>query len=517
MPIPPLRASRFGAADALALVFVVLVGLLNLPLPFHGDQALFNLGAVRMSEGGVLYRDFWDLKQPGIFFFYLAGGKLFGFTEVGIHLFELLYLVALSFILVVSLKRYFDHPPLTALVPLLTVGVYYGVTGSWQMTQVEGLVGFPLYLCVWLTSTLPQNPVRRNGCLFLAGVLGGIILLFKLILLPLLLAFWVAVLVEEVRRGQERFFSILARLFIPSVLGILCPVAIVLGYFASVGTLPLLFQTWFEYPPRILAELPASGSGNLVKGLLWLAGQLSPLLALGFAGAYLSLGRRKDLFTKNLILWVVVGFAVILIQRRSWWTYHYLLLLVPLGILAVRAVDILYGHFKQFADPVPTRKNLLAISLVLMLLFGHVLASIGEKGLFLALSHFSGDEGRQALFEDRFNGDYRIIRKEAAFLSEQGSRPGDIYVCGNPLYYHLSGRGQAVALNGWALELYLPEMWDRLAEQLAKARPPYLFVDVDYRDVIRTRAPIVSGVLQRNYRLLHQSQGGDWYIIDDGL
>src|SRR6478672_5676630 len=111
---------------------VLTIGALYLPQPFDGDQALFATGAWEMSRGAVLYRDFWDIKQPGIFLFYLLAGKLFGFHEVGIHAFELLYMMAFAVVMLVTLRRYYENRSVGALVPLLSVGVYYVISGSWH-------------------------------------------------------------------------------------------------------------------------------------------------------------------------------------------------------------------------------------------------------------------------------------------------------------------------------------------------------------------------------------------------
>lgn len=46
-------------------------------------------GAINLSEGGVLYQDYWDNKQPGLFWFYGLAGMLFGCIELGIHLLPL--------------------------------------------------------------------------------------------------------------------------------------------------------------------------------------------------------------------------------------------------------------------------------------------------------------------------------------------------------------------------------------------------------------------------------------------
>src|SRR5882757_6746566 len=86
----------FSNAELMALLVVVLIGLVHLPLPFHDDQAFFTVAAMKLNQGSLLYRDYWDIKQPGIFAFYWLGGKLFGFNEVGIHTLELFWMTGLA-------------------------------------------------------------------------------------------------------------------------------------------------------------------------------------------------------------------------------------------------------------------------------------------------------------------------------------------------------------------------------------------------------------------------------------
>src|SRR5258705_260145 len=79
--------ARGGGLEVLAVLGVIAgLGLLAAPLPFTGDQALFAAGARQLARGDVLYRDFWDVKQPGIYLWYLGGGSLFRYREVALHL-----------------------------------------------------------------------------------------------------------------------------------------------------------------------------------------------------------------------------------------------------------------------------------------------------------------------------------------------------------------------------------------------------------------------------------------------
>ena len=504
------KVNKISRLDILSLIAITIIGLMHLPYPFNGDQALFTTGALKISHGAILYRDFWDLKQPGIYAFYLIAGKLFGFNEFGIHTFELLYMVAFSAVLLFTLKDYYKHPSIASLVPLLTVGIYYGVSGSWHLTQLEAIVGFPMFLSLWFAYTYSQPGGHPASRLFLSGFMGGIVLIFKFMFLPILLAFWLttiinAVLKEPRQRPKVSFWCITIGM------GIVFPLLIVFSYFAWFDTLNILYNTFLEYPPRIAIEIPGPGINRLIDGLTWFAHGFIPLIALGVIGAYASLSSRRDMMTLNLILWCIIGLGVIFLQRQSWWEYHYLLLFVPLGILATKGLDVLWGQIKKLPSFSSWRGATVA-AFSLALLFLSVFGSFVKQGYFLARNGFVMKREQQLKYQIKFNDVYQTALTEVAFLSEPQSMPGDIFICGDPLYYLLSGRNQAIALNGWDLELLLPEQWTQLTEQLARVFPPYIFVSTYYLDIIKDRSPEVAQFIEKNYRVLRKSDVGIWYV-----
>src|SRR5436309_782552 len=168
--------------------------------------------AAIVAHGPVLYRDYWDPKQPAPFAFYALAGTLFGFTEVGIHLFELLYLAAFAAVLTVTLKGYFRHSWAAPLAALFTVGFFYAVTEDWHLTQIEGLVGFPMFLALWCATRAASGadgapasrPAPELRSLFVSGLAGGICLLSKFLFLPILACFWLSSLAAIVVRARPR-------------------------------------------------------------------------------------------------------------------------------------------------------------------------------------------------------------------------------------------------------------------------------------------------------------------------
>ena len=373
---------RFYKFDLLTITIIVLVGLIHLPYPFAGDQALFTLCALKLHQGALLYKDFWDLKQPGIYGFYLLAGKLFGFDEVGVHLLELIYMLAFSVVLILGCRDYFRSRSLVSLVPLLTVGFYYGVAASHQLTQLEVLVGFPIFLSLYCACQAVEPNQRGARFLFLSGFMGGVVLTFKLVLLPIPLSFWVTSLVIAAKRKKSGLASELLRGCWPILMGALLPLLVVLCLFASLHDVGPLLYTAFTYPLQVMTELPKEDRiGTLLTGLQWFLGNFAPLLALGFIGAWLSLVRCRDVMSVNLVLWVVVGVFVILLQRYSWWDYHYLLVLVPLGILSAKGVEGAWERLPPGHIPARAWSERVFVLVALLLLFSPVLDSWAMLGL----------------------------------------------------------------------------------------------------------------------------------------
>ena len=228
------------------MLVVGLIAFLSLRDGFSGDQALFLIYSKAIGNGAILYRDVWDIKQPAIFVFYLAAGKLFGFTEIGIHLLEIIYWLGFSFLLIIGLKKYFTNPLFAVLTPLFTVGIYYSVSGSLHLTQAEALVCFPMFLCLWFCQKFLENPDKKS-LLFFSGLFGGIVLTFKLMFLLILVAFWFWLFVfcfYLFGKNAKRFLVSAGLIF----LGLIIPVAIVIFYFFLNGALGDLYYTTFIYP-----------------------------------------------------------------------------------------------------------------------------------------------------------------------------------------------------------------------------------------------------------------------------
>jgi hypothetical protein len=498
---PQVRASRWPSGlDWVGLLAVALLGLFQVAMPFSGDQALFTVGGRQLLDGSVFYRDFWDVKQPGIYLFYMAGGVLLGFTEVGIHLFEVLWNLVFAAGLQRFLRPRLRSARVAALAPLLVQGVYYAAEDLLGMTQLEALVGLPLFVGLWACISTSD---RRTARLFLAGIATGAVVAFKLVYLPLGLVFWLFPAWDAVRgpRPVRSFLAVAA----PLLLGLAIPVGAMLGYVAlhDIGA-----QTWWTtvvYPATTTAI-----EGRPWSRLLLLPPQILDLLGVSVVPAVVGLvlrGRKGiDRFTVACLAWLGVALPLFAIQH--WWSYHVPLFLPPLALLAARGIDeALARGMERRSVPAWIAAAALALALVFPL---KVLAF---KGYNAATFGFGvTPEDRQAL-QDRMQTYYVSARQWARMLSLPDATPGPVYVIGSPIALYLSGRDQAIPQNGWAVDQFDGPMWQRMARQLAAAPPPYLAIRHVSGEFLKERSREMTDLLARLYCRDGGSTEDAWYRL----
>ncbi|MDZ4288605.1 MAG: hypothetical protein U0984_11635 [Prosthecobacter sp.] len=494
----------------LALIPIWVLGFIHLPHPFDGDQALFMVGAKHLEDGGRLYVDFWDNKQPGIYLFYWLAGKLFGFNEVGAHALELIWYSILAVAMTLGLRSYFRRPWLAAFVPLASIGLFYGMADKWHLTQVEALASLPLFGCLILSTDLDATGRWHFGRWFLAGLCAGVLVTFKLALAPLAMMIWIVAIVARliVDRGRawRPVFGGLAGAFLGGVVML----GIVAAGFAWHGSLHEMVWTTFAYPMEALETAAAAPYSRLMGSIAWFTANTLPVLGLALLAVVAWRGTRREVLTLALLGWVVMACGVIWIQRWSWWQYHFCLLLVPLGILAVRGVDALLPN-ELWRNS--RWKDCLAAVALACLLLGPALPGLGLKALAF---------GQEAQRHTAWQHDYqraidateRRIWRATGFLrseaEETKTEPAPIYVFGNPLYLYLAERRQAMAEHGWSWETYLPSQWAALPEKLRAAKPAWLFIDPNYGGLIDDRSPETRQVIDDLYEMSSVSPDGIW-------
>lgn len=497
--VPPSTAARVPVRWLLVVLAVIAaLGLLVSVQPFTGDQALFASGARQLARGDVLYRDVWDVKQPGIYWYYLVGGATVGWSEVALHLFELATLLAFSVLLAITTASRFRHPALAVVVPLLVVGTYYATAEPLQLGQVESLIGVPLFVALWCAT---RGTDRSGWWLVGAGAAGGLVLVLKLVFVPVVLAVWIVGIWP--RSGSRRPVGRAVGLLLA---GAAVPLGLTTAYLAVHDELGTVWWTSVDVPRSApgLAGRPAS---RLIEGGLKTAARWLVPLALGGYGAVVSFRRGWDRLEIGLVAWTVTGIPVFLVQH--WWIYQYAMFLVPVGIFAAHGLDDLLDRAMRLG-----RRGRVALGACAVVLALPLLGRIASNTRDVARHGFALGADDRAALRSEVEPNYREARAWARHLARTGPTPSGVYVLGNPLDVYVADRRQSVAINGWSPEQYPADVWRRLDRQLRDARPDEVVVDRFSARIMRERSPATLAWIRTHYTRTGGHDDDSWYRRD---
>jgi len=447
-------------------IAIVLGPIVNLALPFAGDQALFAVGARHILGGEVLYRDFWDLKQPAVYWFFAAANVLFGRGPVPVHLLEGLWDALLAVSLAAAAKRWLPGRSAWLLLPLLGVTYAQVVTTSFDATQVEALAPLLLFLALWaFVEALASR--RRALLLFcIAGAAASGAMLFKLLFAIVIFAMWAFAAGGAGKVAAHRTLRDICAIGAALMSGMTIPLMATAAYFATHGALDRALTTWFVFPPEVVREIPHQSVRVFTDGVIAYVKNDAPLITLAALGVAGTLRSRNPL-TSGAAGWIIGAVATIALQVTSWWSYQWQLLAIPTALLAVAGIPPLLAA-------VPRRKSALAAALASMIVLYPVL-HMRAKLLLLAHHGFGFTAaGRDAiqLATSPALGRARDVASGLPAVSDRG-----LYVFGDPILYEVLGARQPVGINGWAPELLTRRLRAELVDEMRSTRPRLIFVD----------------------------------------
>ncbi|MFN2486484.1 MAG: hypothetical protein ABR609_07760 [Acidimicrobiia bacterium] len=198
-----------------------------------------------------------------------------------------------------------------------------------------------------------------------------------------------------------------------------------------------------------------------MERLIRAAGRLVVLtlpVLIGAVVTIVSLRKRpRDLWTLMAVVWTIASAIAILAQQ--WWSYLFLALTVPIGLLAGGPLSRwLATTARRFAAAL-----LILVALVATHLF--YFRAVVDRGLDPAAIERSLVRAA-------------VVRSEAAALfADSESLEGSIFVFGDPVILLGLGRESTTSIHGWSPEFYDDVTWDRLTTELMAAPPAYFLVN----------------------------------------
>jgi hypothetical protein len=302
---------------ALLLLAGVLVSAAadSLRWPYIHDSPLMLYAGWHMAEGGVPYRDLFDMNVPGTYFAMWTLGATFGWERLGFRIFDLLCLSILAAGTFAWLRKCGRAPAVAA---SLLFPLWYLAAGPSTSMQREFLALVPFACMLGLGESSLPSPVRFFGTGMLAGAAALIKPQFLLLALPPLVRQTVMAPAAE----RVRLVALMGA-------GIGLPIVAAGAFLAYRGGLDAFIDIatgyWPLYSQLSGSHQALSGTDRLrYLGESTLAGLKSPYILLALVGlaAVITDGQRRGM---AWMLAAVIGAAALYPAfSGQFWTYHWL-------------------------------------------------------------------------------------------------------------------------------------------------------------------------------------------------
>ncbi len=449
--------------------------------PDNWDNALFVAGARQLDRGGEYYRDVWDIKQPGIYWFHQLGG-LADASGLGARVLEAALAVLAAWLVTVVVAGWPLQHRTRQLAPTLVVGpaLWWSFRGG--IGQVESLMVVSLLIVLAATTRGTGRWQSSIPSWFVAGVATGWIGVMKLLYLPLPAVLLVFALVEVGRRGRSRpagsaVAAVVGRA-VAVLAGTVLPLGLFAGFVARQGLWHIAWWTSVQLPPQVLTVVTpwhsAGERAELARSVVALFVLTGPLALL----ALLTARRRAGVPERSLA--AVAVLAAALTVPQLWTPYRYLIVTVPVGLLAVAGLQQLLDRWTARAErrgsPWPgwAKGAALAVGALLALL-------PAEPALALALTagrHPWGLDPRSRILRGTVAtyGDPLTAVEDADVMVGRVHENDPVYVLGDPSVLQVLRARPGAEIMGWSLEVMPRRVVDEAARELARSRPRWVYV-----------------------------------------
>jgi 4-amino-4-deoxy-L-arabinose transferase-like glycosyltransferase len=339
------------------LVIALLVVILRLPslsMILDTDSSVNAFFARQMLRGEILYDKYHPTHHlPGIYYTFVLAFKLFGDNPVAPRLFLLVFITTGAWLIFMLGRAFFDERA-GILGAFFYVLISSQVTLSGMTAEMEHFANLPLIASMFLFLILLRKNAPAVQFVWV-GVLGAVCILYKIIFVGSLAAVGIAILVWAwlERDRTDNGIKLFVRLGSIAV-GFMLPLALVAGYFASIGLWQrflLVFKFGFNYfgdPNLIGPQFPIPFGFPLFM----IAMNNVALLVFGLIGTYrltrraIPLRTTSHLIDLTLAMWVIISFA--LAGLRGGGFAHYVLVVgPPLALMGGIEISLTYQRWRS--------------------------------------------------------------------------------------------------------------------------------------------------------------------------
>lgn len=365
------------------IYILISFAILSLPalfFPLSGDLSVMFLGGKSIADGGKLYVDFIDIKQPLIYYFFAVGNLFFGDAEIAPRILDyiLQLLTAISTFLVI--KKISANSLLGYLSATLYLLVYVTLNYS-NTAQCESYVGIIIIFIIYYST---KDLIKTKEIFIiggLVGLLGGLKITFGLLILLFPLIFLINNNIKASKLSSF-FLFILGFVFFLVLTHLPLIDSEIFGGFKD-ATAFLRFYS--DFPPidgDFIRE-------SLKKTAIFFSDNFSILLFFSFIFALiLFLNRSFDSSASKLLMisfFIFFLFFISVALERKMMVYHYSRMILPAVVISAYGIISIYQIFRE---KIETSDNFTKIGAAIIISFLLLFSPLPRYFNLIAMSYF---------------------------------------------------------------------------------------------------------------------------------
>ena len=332
---------------AVAAVAALALRVPSIAEPLGIDQSLWASAVRAMARHQLLYRDVWEQRPPGIYFTYLTGFRVFGWTPAAVAWMDILASAATTFLLFAIVRRLSSVTTgaiAAALYATLTMpGWLYRHDGFLERSVCETFIVVCVALAAWCAVRWREaagSAGSKSPALHLAfgvGLFGGAAVVFKpnagLYLPALLLWMWFYRPASITARDA-------VRAFIVAVLAAMVAPALTLVWLWRLDLIADARVAVLDFNRFYVSQgLTLRGYALDFSKAIWLRMKTDPLWLAGGIGSLVvawELARRRalDALPGLAVLWGGAAALVIMVNGARLFNTYFIQAFAPLAVLA---------------------------------------------------------------------------------------------------------------------------------------------------------------------------------------
>ncbi len=488
---------------------VILYALASLQWPMGQDQGIYAWVGDVIIQGGMPYRDAFEMKGPASHYSYAATQWLFGRTVWGVRAMDLAFLAFGGLGIWMIGNRigglFVAHLSVIFLVYL------YGSGGYWNTAQPDVWAAM---LLAWAILIVTDTSKAQTGRIMIFGAILGLCALYKSVYACFLPLAMIAVNQVVEARWKDRLRAFIMACVASAMVGLF---ALLWFYFQGAGTDFLEVQLGFNR--QVHATLHHRGLGEHALAIArFIKAQPPVLLMLAPFGLFV-IWRSSPRSGANLALWALLAVIFVMLQDK-YYTYHWTPLYLPVAVMAAYGL----GELRNLLLQASKNNTAHALSYRLGACWFTIVAAVSiypAEEVAHVLSYMVGRLPESAYY-DRYaesGGNFSFVadRQVATYLADRTDAEDYVQVWGfEPLINYLSNR-RVPSRFGVSYPLVvgknIPGYYDKYRREFAAAihehKPKYIIVaDRDASNqspnsskTLLAQFPEFHLILERNYRL----------------